>query len=470
MGGDNFVYNSQLVRYLLALSRFHNAEYGSEDAFALYHLIQEDNGKSSATGGVGPALPALGHALAGSFATASSKAICYPLDICITRLQVQRQLRGKGEAESAAKDADQEYSSLLDAVKKIYRTEGGLKAFYTGCAPDIGKGIIDSFMFFLAYNLVRQYEQRRIGSQQLPVSKEIGVGVAAGSIAKLFSTPIQNIVTRKQTAALVAARDPTSTITPGQSDKLSIKDIALQIRSERGLAGFWAGYSESIFLTLNPAITFAADNVLIRLLPKSYRENPSPQIRFLVAALSKAIATTTTYPAMLAKSRAQVTSGPSSTDASTEDEGAETGGAPEVVEKSTTLNATSGRQRVKGYLKKMAYLFRAKYAMLVTLQNIYRNEGLSGLYSGLEAEVLKGFISHGLTMMMKDSVHIGVIQTYYLLLKLTRRWPEEFQKAKNNANEVAADAQERVVNVGETVSEGAKRMVEKASGEEKKNF
>ena len=461
MAGKNPTFNSQLVSYLLALHQLHNAEYGSEDAFSLYHIIQEEAGKSP-NAGIGPALPALGHALAGSVATASAKLLVYPLELCITRLQVQRQLRGKGEAESAAKDADKEYSSLLDAMKKIYKTEGGLKAFYTGCAPDVGKGIIDSFMFFLFYNVLRQLEQKRGKTAHLSVAKELGVGVVAGSISKFFTTPIQNIVTRQQTAALVSARDPTSSSTPGESDKLSVKDIALQIREERGIAGFWAGYSESVILTINPAMTFAVDNLITKLLPESKRVNPSPQLRFIIAAVSKSIATTLTYPAMLAKSRAQV----SSSTASEEAEGEETGGAPEVLEKSTTLNATPERRNVKEQLKKGMYLLQAQYAMILALRKIYRNEGLSGLYSGLEGEVLKGFLQHGLTMMVKDRVHVGVIQTYYLLLKATRRWPEEFQKAKDGAGDMAADAQERVVNVGETVSEGAKRMVEKASGQD----
>ena len=458
MAGKSPTFNSQLVSYLLALHQLHNAEYGSEDAFSLYHIIQEEAGKSP-NAGIGPALPALGHALAGSVATASAKLLVYPLELCITRLQVQRQLRGKGEAESAAKDADKEYSSVVDAMKKIYKTEGGLKAFYTGCASDVGKGVIDSFLFFLFYNLLRQLEQKRGRTAHLSVAKELGVGVAAGSFAKFFTTPIQNIVTRQQTAALVAARDPTSSTTPGESDKLSVKDIALQIRNERGLAGFWAGYSESVLLTINPAITFAVDNLITRLLPESKRTNPSPQLRFIIAALSKTVATTLTYPAMLAKSRAQVSS------STVEEEGEEIGDEPEMLEKSSTLNATPDRRRVKDQLKKGMYLLQAQYAMVLALRKIYRNEGLSGLYSGLEGELLKGFLQHGLTMMVKDRVHVGVIQTYYLLLKATRRWPEELQKAKDGANSMAADAQERVSNVGETVSEGAKRMVEKASGQ-----
>ena len=309
------------------------------------------------------------------------------------------------------------------------------------------------------------------------------MGVAAGSLAKLFTTPIQNIVTRQQTAALVAARNPESSTTPEESPNLSIKDIALQIRSERGVAGFWAGYSESVLLTINPALTFAIDNVLTRLLPKSRRDNPTPQLTFLLAAISKAIATTITYPAMLAKSRAQVAGG----DTETEDEKSTPNGEPAYLEK-PNMDSTPTRLQAKRNARKaltlLASLFKAQQGILLALRRIYNAEGLSGLYSGLEGEVLKGFLQHGLTMMTKEKVHVGVIQMYYVLLKLTRRWPEELQRAQDGAREAAgraqegakeaagkaqaragvaaSEAQERVANVGETVSEGARRMAERA--------
>lgn len=76
----------------------------------------------------------------------------------------------------------------------------------------------------------------------------------AGAFA---TTPVQNIVTRKQTAAVVFARDPTSSVSP----KLSVKDIVLQIRHEKGFLGFWSGYSASLVLTLNLAIIFLLHSI-----------------------------------------------------------------------------------------------------------------------------------------------------------------------------------------------------------------
>lgn len=457
------VYNSQLVRYLIALYALHDAEYGTQDAFTLYHLLQEDSGKASFIGG-GPALPALGHAVAGGAATAFTKLLLYPLDLVITRMQVQRQVHGPKEAPSAARDADAEYTNVVDAARKIYADEGGLKAFYTGCAPDVAKGLADSFLFFLAYTILRQYEVKRHGIR-LPVSRELGVGVVAGAVSKLVTTPLQNIITRQQTAALVSARDPTSNTAPGDSDRNKIRDIAMQIRSERGIAGFWAGYSASLILTLNPAMTFAVDNVLHRLLPKSRRESPGAYMTFLIAASSKAIATSITYPVSLAKSRAQVSAPARIAEA----EGTEKqdGEAPEEPDSKSFPN----RKRVPGQLKKILRLLSAQYAIVLSLRKIYQSEGVGGLYSGLEAEVLKGFLSHGLTMTMKDRVHVGVIQLYYILLKLTRRWPEELHQAKETAEQglykvrettthAAEELKERAENVGSTVAEGGKQIVQ----------
>ncbi|TKA75165.1 hypothetical protein B0A55_03988 [Friedmanniomyces simplex] len=458
---------AQLVSYYLKLFQFHNAETGPEDFSSVYHQIQGSPGSTSSGLAGGPALPALGHAIAGSMATAGSKLLVYPIELVTTRLQVQRQLRGPKEAPSAARGADAEYKSFIDGVQKIYKNEGGLRAFYTGCTPDVGKGIADSFLFFLAYTFLRQHQLRRDGTKDLSIIKELSVGVVAGSFAKLVTTPLQNIITRQQTAALVAARDPSSETTPSQSDKLSVKDIALQIRSERGIAGFWAGYSASTILTLNPAITFAVENTLKSLLPKSRREKPSPQLTFLLAAISKAIATSLTYPVMLAKSRAQAVTPTPINDSEGTEKDAPLPAVPGVTipdaepsQPSSEPKKRKAEKTARPSVQKLLRLLSAQYAIALTLRKIYREEGLSGLYSGIEGEVLKGFLSHGLTMMVKEKVHVGVIQMYYMLLRLTKRWPAEAQKMQTSAQAVAADAKERVGNVSVTVAEGAKQLAE----------
>jgi len=401
------------------------AAYRQQDHFELYHLAQEEESKTSVLGG--PALPALGHAVSGAAGSAISNVITYPLSLVVTRLQTQHQFKTKGDRG----DAD-DYKDVIDAARRIYAEEGGISAFYAGCTQDTLKTMTDSFLFFLAYNFIRR---TRLGkAKRLPIHEELGVGMLAGAFAKFITSPVSQIVTRKQVASMVAARDSTITI----SSELSAKDIALQIRHEKGILGFWSGYSASLILTINPSLTFLLHETFLRLLVKrEKRSNPGSLVTFLIAAVSKAIASTITYPFQLAKSRAQV-SKQSRSEESDEP----------VSKKDSTVG--KAQKPVKNLEHRTIFH---------SVANIAREEGIVGLYQGLGGEIVKGFFSHGLTMLTKERIHVVVIQLYYLVLKLLRRYP--------SPEELAALAKERVSDVtNETVK--AVQTSTKAVGKEAK--
>jgi len=347
--------------------------------------------------------------------------------------------------------------------------------------------------------VLRQYEQKKAGTKSLPVMKQIGVGVAAGAFAKFITTPIQQIVTRKQTAAMMAARDPTSSLPPDQVGRLTIKDIALQIRSERGIQGFWAGYSASVILTLNPALTFLLHNLMKKtLLPKSRQDKPGAVLTFLLAALSKAAASTVTYPFSLAKTRAQVSSPSSLTEQPTdtvekekEADLPESQSGPASVEAGQNRSSSNEKpaakvsKQARGVLQ-LAFQYSTLPPVLRSLAVIYRTEGIAALYSGLSGEVLKGFLGHGLTMLLKERIHLLIVSFYYLCLRTIRHEGglagslgdareqafKEMQRVRSavgeagekvaegagqaykSAGEVAQDVGERAGNVGVTISEG----------------
>lgn len=303
----------------------------------------------------------------------------------------------KGESGSA----EDEYRSLKDAAQKIYADEGGLSGFYAGIGPDTAKTIADSFLFFLAYNFLRQTRLRARGGSKnhLPVADELSVGFLAGAFSKFITTPIANIVTRQQAASMMFG---------GQSQthrQSSIRKIALQIRNERGLQGFWSGYSASLVLTLNPSLTFLFFDTLKRLLvPRNRRSDPPAQATFLIAAVSKAVASTITYPFSLAKSRTQASSKSFS-----ERKVDEIGMANKTGEKLESISEKTKAERPNN--------------VFTTILGVARAEGLSALYEGLGGEILKGFFSHGLTMIVKQIVHRFIIQLYYATLKLLKRFP-----------------------------------------------
>ncbi|XMA20235.1 hypothetical protein WAI453_013026 [Rhynchosporium graminicola] len=402
------------------------SQYNSQlDAFDSYHKVQETHHSTLN----GPALPALGHALAGSTGTAIANLAIYPLDLVITRLQVQRSLR------TSSKFADEgEYEGVLDAFEKIYNKEGGISAFYGGVLQDTGKSIADSFLFFLFYNYLRSNRLQKKGSNAttLPALDELGVGAFAGALSKLFTTPISNIVTRKQTASMIAARSSSYSRQP------TVSDIASQIRSEKGLQGFWSGYSASLVLTLNPSITFFLYETFKRtLLPRYRRDDPGARITFLMAAFSKAIASAITYPFALAKTRAQTSSKPP-----VDEDDAKI--VVEEVEKSGKSRDRSDAETAGQDAKRLA----KDSTVFATIIRIYRTEGASALYEGVWGEIFKGFLSHGTTMIIKEQIHKLIISTYYMILKALNKYPSPTELAKQAGNAVQ-DAGQYVKNAGE---------------------
>jgi hypothetical protein len=362
--------------------------------------------------------------LAGATGAAASNVFTYPLDLIITRLQIQRQLRKDSDEPS-----DAEYKSIGDAAQKIWNNEGGLSGFYAGLLQDTSKTIADSFLFFLAYNFVRQSRLRRRDGKSLPVLEELGVGFVAGAFSKLLTTPIANVVTRLQTSSMMAASSAGHPRAP-----VTARTIANQIHEEKGIKGFWSGYSASLILTLNPSLTFFFFETLKRAtLHRSRRDDPPPAATFLLAALSKAAASSITYPFSLAKARAQVSA------KSPDEDGPELKTEAETPSyEKTAVSATKHKA--------------VKKTVFSTILDIARREGMSGLYEGLGGEVMKGFLSHGTTMILKDVVHKMIIQLYYIVLKLMKKYP--------SPEKVAEIAKERA----EGAVEAAKQNVENMAG------
>lgn len=299
-----------------------------------------------------------------------------------------------------------------------------MAAFYAGLVQDTSKTIADSFLFFLLYNFLRQSRLKRHEGavKHLSAVDELGVGFLAGAISRFCTTPLANIVTRKQSLSMVSQRSANS-----NSYDSSVRSIAHQINTEKGLLGFWSGYSASLVLTLNPSLTFFLFETFKRtLLHRNQRANPSPQAIFILAAISKAIASTITYPFSLAKARAQVSRNTDQSEKSTP----------------TRVSTTSGGKRDK----------QVSGNVFSIILQIAQNEGIGSLYKGLDGEVLKGFFSHGITMIVKESVHRLIIRLYFQLLKLLQKYP--------SPQDSAATAKVNIAQVAEKTNFKAMKMAE----------
>ena len=220
--------------------------------------------------------------------------------------------------------------------------------------------------------------------------------------------------------------------------------IAGQVRSEKGLKGFWSGYSASLVLTLNPSLTFFFFETFKRLiLPKAQRSDPPPTATFFLAAMSKTLASSITYPFSLAKARMQASS------KSVDNELLEIKQGEPGIQEGLASTSRSGRKAVNR-------------TVFGTIIEIAKNEGIPALYEGLGGEVIKGFFSHGITMLMKEAIHKMVIKLYYAILKLIKRYPSPQQLA-DMAKEQAQHAVESSREGIETADRTGRSLAQEAS-------
>ncbi|KAH9898834.1 mitochondrial carrier domain-containing protein [Xylariomycetidae sp. FL2044] len=355
-------------------------------------------------------LPALHHALSGSLGTLFSTCALYPLSLVITRLQVQHQLRRESQPASEAAGG---YDGIVDAFSKIWKSGsnggGTPRAFYIGLGKDAAKSVLDSFLFFLFYEWFRSLRMaarkaRGAKRRGIGLLEDLAVGVAAGACSRALTTPIANIVTRQQTAGLVS--DGAGV----EADRLTVRQIASDIRREKGLAGFWAGYSASLVLTLNPSITFFLQEALKKsVVSEESWDQPGTAVTFLLSAVSKAIASTVTYPFSIAKTRLQVGI-PADTRPLEEDRAEE---QEDTQEEESSTHERDVDKEVDDKLKALrAVQTLARRSIFGTVAQIVRTEGLGSLYTGIQGELIKGFFSHGTTMVAKDFVHKLLFKFY----------------------------------------------------------
>ncbi|RYP23726.1 hypothetical protein DL767_008740 [Monosporascus sp. MG133] len=314
--------------------------------------------------------------------------------------------RGRSSGRSAAQSDRSHYDGIAGAFSKICAEEGGPKALYTGLASDAAKSLLESFLFFMLYEWLRSvrlaaHHRRKHSKRGLGVLEELAVGVLAGAGSRAFTTPIANIVTRKQTASLINDGEDAR-------DK-GFGEMARGVVREKGIGGLWAGYSATLILTLNPSITFFLQDFLRKnAVPADRRDDPGPFLTFLLAAVSKSVASTITYPFQTAKSRLQAGVSSAEEERQTAKEGDE-----------DRRDAEKDNSNSNEALKRVVPL---RGTVFSTLVQTARAEGVGALYDGVQGELLKGFLSHGTTMLAKDAVHKLLLRLSLLVAGLLREF------------------------------------------------
>ncbi|KAF7290106.1 hypothetical protein HMN09_01315800 [Mycena chlorophos] len=309
-------------------------------------------------------LPPLAQAFSGAigeFTTcASSNALVYPFALATTRLQL--------DSPQKAKKAGG-LSGAYRILHKIVRKHG-LSSLYTGLATDTGATLLSNFFYFYFYAFLRYLSTRRrlslnpnpkaaLAPHKPGLGEEILLGFVAGVMSRAISTPLNIITTRLQ-------QEHEEDENEDEDEKEGFMGVVNKIYGEQGVQGFWRGFKTAFLLCMNPALTLAFFQVFRRILARaSTGKEPNPRQAFLMGAISNSIASAIMYPLMLAKTRQYASS--------------------------------SSGSSLAGALRN-AYLGREPSGFPSHAKS---QPSVAGLYQGLETQLVKGFLSQGVTFLVK---------------------------------------------------------------------
>ncbi|KJA20568.1 hypothetical protein HYPSUDRAFT_88665 [Hypholoma sublateritium FD-334 SS-4] len=336
-------------------------------------------------------LTPFGAALAGALGGCFSTAVVYPLDVAKTRIQAL-----PADSKGKAKDL-----SLTSVILRIYKLEG-LRGLYRGFGATMLNTFSMQYAYFFFYSLVRSNYIKRLTAKLPPGSKlpplstaaELILGAVAGGLAQIFTIPVSVIATRQQVGR------PDGPAGNGLDKEVddSFLGVAREIVDEEGVTGLWLGIKPGLVLTVNPAITYGAfERVksLVLIAQGNASTKMGPWLSFLIGALSKTLATVVTYPYIMAKVRIQARS------ADVED----------AAERHEELPHTHEYHHRHGQ----------HVGALDILARVWKKEGFTGWYQGMEAQITKAVLSQALLFMSKEQFEHWALAIMILFARLSAR-------------------------------------------------
>lgn len=302
-----------------------------------------------------------------------STTILYPLDTCKTKYQAEVQAGGQ-----------QKYRYLSDVLWEAIST-GQIHSLYQGLGTKNLQSVISQFIYFYSYSYFKRFYLNRSKKKYMETKVNLLIAAAAGACTSLITQPLDTASARMQTSEFGKSKGLWQTLSEGSWEKA------------------FDGVGVSLLLTSNPAIQYTVFEQLKRRLLVKQKRNQNDSVTadsspvvisafaaFLLGAFSKTVATIVTYPAIRCKVMIQR--------AETEDE---------------------NKLKMNGWNRE-----KQPKQVVDALRIIWRNEGPSGFYKGLSAQILKTVLSAALLLMIKEKTS----RSTWVLMVALRRYILEVKK------------------------------------------
>ncbi|XP_020607340.1 peroxisomal membrane protein PMP34-like [Orbicella faveolata] len=251
---------------------------------------------------------------------------------------------------------------LMDIIQ-----EEGVHSLYRGLLPVLSSLYCSNFLYFYTFNgLKTAFVGRGKTSSSL---QDLLFGYLAGIVNVLMTTPLWVVNTRLK---LQGATFRTKGLECNKTKKYKgIIDGLLRISQEEGLSTLWSGTGPSLVLAGNPAIQFMVYEAIKKFLMHEDKKALSGKQYFALGAIAKAVSTVVTYPLQVAQCKQR-----------------------------------SGHKTPNG-----------KADIFSLLARLTREQGVKGLYKGLEAKLLQTVSTAALMFVAYEKIAAFIFR----LLRTTQR-------------------------------------------------
>ncbi|KAJ2393474.1 hypothetical protein GGI23_005034 [Coemansia sp. RSA 2559] len=294
------------------------------------------------------------HALSGAGGGIISMAVTYPLITIGTRLQVQRNNSKDGTA----------YNGNMDALRKILANEG-LAGLFSGLESAIFGAAVTNGVYYYFFEAVKAAFERASKRKNMSTVESMVSGAVAGAMTCIITNPIWVVNTR-----LTVKQKKIKQQADGQENESPSTIQAFgEIIREDGVLSLWQGLIPALILVINPIIQYTAFEQLKNKVERV--RNMGSLDFFVLGAISKLCATSVTYPYILIKSRMQL---------------------------------------------KQSKNENERYSSLMDgLRKVIANEGIAGLYKGIESKIIQSVLTASFLFMSKEALFSYTVKLLILI-------------------------------------------------------